>query len=362
MSKKDEINDEIEEELRREREQAEKQKIAPKKSDKNPDDDKLAKIREEKARLQSIMEQRQTGKAPEKSIKQSIPKEEKKQKQKTKEVKSHDEISDKEKKMAEIRNKFTWENIQKTLKEKLTPDNILKYKAFIIIIMMLAIPTLIYIVSVESKANQLAEQQSPKVTHLSSQYGEVLFEIDMRNPMARDDNDTIYRSFDYKISFSQDPNTLYLLPSDQYYMQIHDLTFKFSFRNSTLYAPWVSNVYSITLNFNEELLIGESISGTQAIPLGIFGDHLPISKNWTYFSVLFKVNATFYYAPDNPEEIGLSFQGTVVDIGQLKTLNMPEAQDFALMVTVTYLFIAGFATTTFILYLRKKKYSYIKPY
>lgn len=362
MSNKDDIDDEIEEELKKEREQAEKQKYSQKKADKNLEEDKLAKIREEKARLQSIMEQRQTGKSPEKVSKQISPKEEKVKKQKTKEVKSPDEITDKEKKIAILKNKFSWENIQRTLKEKLTPDNILKYKAFIIIIMMLAVPALVYIASVESKVNQLVEEQSPKITHLSSQYSEVLFEIDMRNPMARDNNNSIYRSFGYKISFSQDPDTFYLLPLDQYYMHVHDLTFKFSFKNSTPYAPWVSNVYSVTLPFDEELLIGESLSGNQPIPLGIFGDFLPSSQNWTYFSVLFKVNATFYYDPGVPQEIALSFQGTVVDIGQLKTLNISEAQDYALMVTVIYLFIAGFATVTFILYLRKKKYSYIKPY
>ncbi|MHA1339479.1 MAG: hypothetical protein ACTSRZ_04995 [Promethearchaeota archaeon] len=366
-TKKDEFEEEIEKELEKE---IQKQKSIEKSTQKSlsESEKKLAEIQAEKMRLKAVMYEKQGKQKPKSSAKSSknlatIPKHIKKKKLKKPKTEAAETISTKEKIQAQIAELFSWENIKSNFKKIFSVENLIKYKWLVFLTILILMPTIVFFGSSAAKLNQLVREQSPQLTQFNYRFGEELFTIDIYTPMPRDDNSTQFHQFSYEIQYVQEENTNYLLPLDQYYVTIHNITLSISFKdtddpNSYWYTTYVeTHAVNQTLHFGDE-----GISGNVNLPLGMFADNLPNSTLWDIYMIQITLNATHVYNPEESEEITASFQGNIINMGDLRSLNINEANNFALMILVGYLFFGIFFFIAFMLWLRKKRFSFITPY
>ncbi|MBD3352857.1 MAG: hypothetical protein GF364_15335 [Candidatus Lokiarchaeota archaeon] len=288
----------------------------------------------------------------------------KKKKKKKKKFDSDLDISKTEETVAKVKNLFSAENLRAQLKAIFSIDNIVKYKVYIVLFFLVLLPTIIFFSSVGVRVNKLVKQQSPEAYTSDFTYGEELFTISTYNPIARDINNTNNRQFSYEVQFIQEENTEYLLPTSQYYVEIHDVTCELAFKNNRSSYDWFTT-WTYFTEVDQTLAFGEKISGTVDVDYAIFGNYTVQendSDDWNAWLITITINSTHYYAPEDSDTATIGFQGTVINVADLRSLNMGAANSFGLTVILIYMVIAGLAMVFFLIWLQKKRYSFIQPY
>ena len=226
---------------------------------------------------------------------------------------------------------------------------------------MLVVPTILFFSTAGIRANQLTRQQAPELETLDYWSGEEYFTLQLYNPMARDRATDEYRTADFTISFVKDPDTNYILEDSEYNITVHNVNATIWFKSQTD-SGWGDAKFEQSFSFEQTLGFGESVTGEINITNSIFEDNSPDSDSWTNYTIQIAANVTEYYAPDDPTIVSVNYIGSIVDVDLLRGQNMPAANRYALIVTIAYLVIMGVTMLFFMIWLRKKKYSFIKPF
>ena len=248
-----------------------------------------------------------------------------------------------------------FDEIKENLKKVFSVDNLYKYRYLIIAFILVAVPFIVYYSTAFSKTNSLVYDQSSELKTYEQENGEEKFFVEMYDPISRDLNETTgHRSIYYNISYQKISENYYLQPDSAYWVHISNISLRLYIRQSDT-TSW-SEVFIGLKSPDATLNFGEYTDGSFDFSSTIIDE---ISNgNYTLFKIQLILNLTHSndYNYGNSE---FSAYGTIIIDEDLFDLNYDTGKSFALMVVVYYMVFFGLISIGALLYIKKKRISWI---